>query len=330
MAARNLYTLCSPIIKAAGTVELGPIRTSVRDRPTRISRAAFTTSLRRSEATRPVRYGSAKEPPSHLVEDQTRQGRGTTTDRPARASSEKEPEEQKKIAAPKEAEAEAEADTEKKEAPVKEEPEAPPSEEKADPALITKEALKTAATAPDAASADSPTTTARRLETVLNMPPPSEEAEDNRPPHLAPPPYVHHFDTYSLVRSLGQGGFTDDQSTTIMKGVRAILAENMDLARRGLVSKSNVENETYLFRAACSELKTEIENNRKSELDKNRTRRALLQHEVDILNQRMAQESSHLKDDLKGMFDDRKMTTRVEQRNMENRVSFSLIYNLKS
>jgi hypothetical protein len=105
-----------------------------------------------------------------------------------------------------------------------------------------------------------------------------------------------------------------------MKAVRTILAENMDLARRGLVSKSNVENETYLFSAACSELKTEVENNRKGELDKNRTRRALLQHEVDISGQKITQEVSVLKDELKGMFDDRKMTTRNEQRSMENKV----------
>jgi hypothetical protein len=151
------------------------------------------------------------------------------------------------------------------------------------------------------------------------MPPP-EDMEVDKPPHLTPPPYVHHFDTFGLVKKLNDGGFSPDQSTTIMKAVRTILAENMDLARRGLVSKSNVENETYLFRAACSELKTEVENNRKGELEKNRTRRALLQHEVDILGQKITQEVSGLKDELKGMFDDRKMTVRTEQRNMENRV----------
>ena len=160
----------------------------------------------------------------------------------------------------------------------------------------------------------------KSLETVLNMPPP-ENMEADRPPQLHAPPYVHHFDTYGLVQRLHSGGFTNDQSTTIMKAVRTILADNMDLARRGLVSKSNVENETYLFKAACSELKTELENNRKGELDKNRTRRALLQHEVDILGQKITQDVSGLKDELKGMFDDRKMTQRNEQRNMENRVS---------
>ncbi|KAJ8068444.1 hypothetical protein OCU04_004000 [Sclerotinia nivalis] len=157
------------------------------------------------------------------------------------------------------------------------------------------------------------------LETVLHMPPPeSAEAQNSlKPPHLQTPPYVHHFDTYALVQQVHQGGFTKDQSITSMKAVRELLALNLDVAKEGLVSKSDVENETYLFRAACSELKAEIQNNRKANEEKMRRERTLLQHEVDILNQKLTQELLTLKDDLKGMFDDRKMTVRQEQRTME-------------
>jgi uncharacterized protein (DUF2461 family) len=81
-----------------------------------------------------------------------------------------------------------------------------------------------------------------------------------------------------------------------------------------------VIQETYLFRAACSELKTEIQNNRKANDEKMRRERTLLQHEVDILNQKLTQELLSLKDDLKGMFDDRKMTVRMDQRHMESAV----------
>lgn len=54
-----------------------------------------------------------------------------------------------------------------------------------------------------------------------------------------------------------------------------------------------------------------------------RRERTLLQHEVDILNQKLTQELLTLKDDLKGMFDDRKMTVRQEQRTMETGVCSS-------
>ena len=78
--------------------------------------------------------------------------------------------------------------------------------------------------------------------------------------------------------------------------------------------------ETYLFRAACSELRTEIQNSRKAANEKMRTERAHLQHEVDIANQKLTQDSLTLKDDLRGMFNDRKMAVRMEQRGMESAI----------
>ena len=85
--------------------------------------------------------------------------------------------------------------------------------------------------------------TSKPLETVLHMEAPTApKPAEHKPPHLQATPYVHHFDTYTLVKDLGQGGFTQDQSITIMKSVRSLLAANLELANDGLVSKSDVEN----------------------------------------------------------------------------------------
>jgi len=51
-----------------------------------------------------------------------------------------------------------------------------------------------------------------------------------------------------------------------------------------------------------------------------RRERTLLQHEVDILNQKLTQDLLTLREELKGMFDDRKMSVREEQRAMESKV----------
>jgi hypothetical protein len=51
-----------------------------------------------------------------------------------------------------------------------------------------------------------------------------------------------------------------------------------------------------------------------------RSERAHLQHEVEILSQRVTQETANLKEELKGWFDDRKMSTRAEQRVMESHI----------
>lgn len=86
------------------------------------------------------------------------------------------------------------------------------------------------------------------METVLEMPMPESAEEQNaaKPPHLQTPPYVHHFDTYTLVQQVQEGGFTAEQAITGMKAVRGLLALNLDVAKAGLVSKSDVENVSLL------------------------------------------------------------------------------------
>lgn len=105
-----------------------------------------------------------------------------------------------------------------------------------------------------------------------------------------------------------------------MKAVRLILADNIDLARDGLVSKSNVENEQYLFRAACSELRTEVGMRRKADTEKSRAERTGLQHEVDILGQRVGMETQSLREELKGMVEGRKMAVREEGREVDSKL----------
>lgn len=161
---------------------------------------------------------------------------------------------------------------------------------------------------------------------VYHMPSPStfltpvEKSDSERPPHMSPAPYVHHFDTYSLVRDLSTSGFTNKQSTTIMKAVRSILQNNLDFAKQSLTSKSDEENESYLFKAACSELQQSLQTARNSEVQRQRASRGQLEHETDILSQRLTQELSGMKDEIKGMFNDHKMVTREQQRSIDTSV----------
>ncbi|KAF2002550.1 hypothetical protein P154DRAFT_574126 [Amniculicola lignicola CBS 123094] len=259
------------------------------------SSRTLTSAARHAEGPSIQRYGTAQEPAPHL--------------RDANASLPQEkPEEVKPTA------------TNPAPEPVEEEEE---EEETAPTATPSAQPAKAASTAdiPIPESAPEPPQLAepKPPDTVLHMPSPAEE-EERKPPHLKTPRYLHHFDTYGLVKRLAKGGYTEEQAITTMKAVRGLLTDNMELAREGLVSKSKVENGTYLFRAACSELRTEVGNSRKGEIEKARTERNQLQHEVDILNQRLTQELMSLKDELKGLFDDRKMVVRQEQRTMETKI----------
>ncbi|KAF7717662.1 Uncharacterized protein PECH_002958 [Penicillium ucsense] len=167
------------------------------------------------------------------------------------------------------------------------------------------------------------------FEDVYHMPSPNsglattEAPAPNKPPHMSPAPYVHHFDTYSLVLDLSRGGYTSEQSITIMKAVRTILQNNLDFAKQSLTSKSDVENEEYLFKAACSELQQSLQTARNSEVQRQRASRTQLEHETDILSQRLNQELAGMKDEIKGMFNDHKMATREHQRVIDTMVQES-------
>ena len=107
------------------------------------------------------------------------------------------------------------------------------------PSELDAEALRTKGVAQDAGQ----DRTNKPLEKVLHMEPSTSVAlGEHKTPQLHAPPYVHHFDTYGLVKDLEVGGFTQDQSITLMKAVRGLLATNLDVAKEGLVSKSDIEN----------------------------------------------------------------------------------------
>lgn len=83
---------------------------------------------------------------------------------------------------------------------------------------------------------------------------------------------------------------------------------------------ANLLQEIYLFRAACSELRTEILNTRKTHRQRTSSELSHLQHQVDILSQKLTQESSALKEDLRGMLNDRKMAVRMEQQAVDQAI----------
>ncbi|OAA73954.1 hypothetical protein ISF_00855 [Cordyceps fumosorosea ARSEF 2679] len=182
-----------------------------------------------------------------------------------------------------------------------------------------------AAQAKEAAKSSGP------LEAVLHMQPPEHIAQQH--PSMSPPPYEHHFDSYSLVKQLEEGGYTTQQAVISMKAIRKLLAKNLHVAQQSLVSKSDVENETYLFSAACSELNTEVKNNRRIAEEELRQQRTHLQHEVDILTQSLNQEVATLNDTVKGMYNDRKQAVREEQKAMDSaiqKISYKISIDLTS
>ena len=218
-----------------------PTQRSFRDLEHRRRRAGFSSTARKKEETFAQRYGPAAEPqlpppsqppvPNDLGRDISLAG-----------AIEKEV----KAPAPKQEEKKAEQVPPKETVKSKGEPESDVSPSPAAKIPIGEKAQRLDASEfhpKEAASAAPQETSSKPLATVLNREEPAQVTpEEHKPPHLQASRYVHHFDTFTLVRDLQKGGFTQDQSVTLMKAVRVLLAKNMDVAREGLVSKSDIEN----------------------------------------------------------------------------------------
>ena len=278
-------------------------------------RAGISTTARRKQEAYPQRYGPAAEaqvPPPSQPPVPNDLGR----DKSLAGAIEKEV----KPPAPKQEEKKASQVAPKEDLSTKDKSEDRPAAKPPLNEQITKK-LDASESHPKEALSMTQEAAPRPLDTVLHRQTPDQSTpSEQKPPHLQAPPYVHHFDTFTMTTSLQNGGFTAPQSVILMKAVRGLLTTNLSIARAGLVSKSDVENEIYLFRAACSELRTEISNARRTSQRTSSTQLAHLTQEVEILSQRLTQESSALKDDLRGMLDDRRMAVRMEQQGVEQRI----------
>lgn len=248
MSIPRLTFLYPHLFKPLRVHDAGLVLQPLRVGPSHLSKARLSTTRPRTQETYPQRYGTAAEPQPPPP--------------PGTQMPEKPPNEkslagaiEKEVNAPNRQEEKKQIKAPPKKDPPEKDPDKTASEPKEDADTSRDEEIDAALRDPSKrateldASESTPkeaAETARKtkpLETVLQMGPPTiDKPEDHKAPHLQAPPYVHHFDTFSLVKDLEGGGFSDDQSVTIMKAIRGLLALNLDVAKEGLVSKSDVEN----------------------------------------------------------------------------------------
>ncbi len=246
----NLYIMSVPrltflyphIFNTAKAHESRASHRCVRAGRTAGQRAGLRTSARRRQETYAQRYGPANDPmPPPSLPPPSPQGQGSSDGPKSLATAIekgiKSPntnrDEKKTDSTPKATEAAASAK------PPQENQQSPDATSTSSPQTSDKSAKADASEShPKEQMKTSTNAIQKPLERVLQL----ESPNEHKHPHLQAPPYVHHFDTFTLVNSLEQGGFTQAQSITLMKAVRSLLALNLDLAREGLVSKSDVEN----------------------------------------------------------------------------------------
>ncbi|CAG8627866.1 14389_t:CDS:2 [Ambispora leptoticha] len=130
----------------------------------------------------------------------------------------------------------------------------------------------------------------------------------------------HSFHTYNLVKELELRGFARGQAVAIMKCLQAMLLDSSALIQSQMLSKSDLENGRYLFKAALSELRTEIQILHKNDWSALRLETASIQRELDVLNSKMKEDTTALKHEIQMDVNTRKAETRADQKKLEIKI----------
>ncbi|KAJ3103761.1 Golgi transport complex subunit 6 [Phlyctochytrium planicorne] len=107
-----------------------------------------------------------------------------------------------------------------------------------------------------------------------------------------------NFDTYKLVRQLERQGFSRGQSVAIMRTINALLVDSTLSVRGQMLSKTEVDNEAYLYKTNLEELKNEIQVMRQNETSTMKADVDQIMRSMENLNQKLAERVAALKADI--------------------------------
>ncbi|KAI0650003.1 hypothetical protein C8Q79DRAFT_997952 [Trametes meyenii] len=129
---------------------------------------------------------------------------------------------------------------------------------------------------------------------------PFPQAPISPPYHVNPP-----FNTHRFFSEL-EHSFPTPIALNLMRVTRALLVDRIGRVKRDALTVQDLESQAYLFRAALSELRTEISVLTRNETAAMRTATSALRREVDALDGRMKEEVAQLKHEIQMDVDSRK------------------------
>ncbi|KAJ2821047.1 hypothetical protein IWW50_004805, partial [Coemansia erecta] len=106
------------------------------------------------------------------------------------------------------------------------------------------------------------------------------------------------FNTHNPVNRLIDVGFSSEQSTLIMTLVKYRVYESIERLKANMLTKSDLENDAYLFRAALQELRTETQMIRKNDQAILESQAAAINRDIESLAQRLTDEVANLRSDI--------------------------------
>ncbi|TIA93523.1 hypothetical protein E3P81_00900 [Wallemia ichthyophaga] len=127
----------------------------------------------------------------------------------------------------------------------------------------------------------------------------------------------HPFDTYKFVTTLQAYAYSRRVSEIIMVATRTLLIQHALIARSSLMTREDLENSSYLFQAALTELRVELSIRGRADASALRSLTTALTREVDGLEQKMKEDVGGLKDDIELDMNNRKDETQSDGKAFE-------------
>ncbi|KAJ2839776.1 hypothetical protein FBU31_000625, partial [Coemansia sp. 'formosensis'] len=126
-----------------------------------------------------------------------------------------------------------------------------------------------------------------------------------------------HFDTLEMVERLRGSGLTGAQAAAITTVVKRRVHVDLARVQSLMLTKSDLENDAYLFRAALAELRVEMQMTRKSEQSLLESQAAGISREIESLFQRTNDQIANLRSDIEIEMNNHKHDTRLAMKGMD-------------
>ncbi|KDQ64839.1 hypothetical protein JAAARDRAFT_28479 [Jaapia argillacea MUCL 33604] len=121
------------------------------------------------------------------------------------------------------------------------------------------------------------------------------------------PPFHTHLFFTALERS-----FPTPVARGLMRATRALLVDRIGRVRKEGLTTKDLDNQAYLFKAAISELRSDLSMHHGNEIGTMRTANGTLRREIDALDQKMKEDITNLKHEIQMDMDSRKTEYKTE------------------
>lgn len=149
--------------------------------------------------------------------------------------------------------------------------------------------------------------------------------------------YYHYFDTHKVYSGLKYSGFNDGQADVLMLTIRDMLSRKLAECKESHPLISQADNDAYLFDAACSEIRNEIQTARQAQNEEYRANQARLTRDFEILQQEVNEMVNTQKSEIEMDVNERKNHTKAlesdvegELQELNNKITIDLSSEVKS